>query len=504
MKVYISHSTSFDFLNEFYLPIKNCKDFEDVQFFFPHDDKEKNTKDIIGSFDLVVAEVSFASTGQGIEIGWADMKNIPLLCLYRKGSKISSSLKLITKNVVEYSDEQDMLKKLKLFLIEQKNKKKGAKMPRKEFVNEVFRKLEETHIYLYHDISKEEFERQKNEFLEGEEELDELHFQAGMLKLFALFKDAHLFYEGLSLNFVNAQIAQREREFYVVDGEKIFKIEKVNGHDIEEVIEKAKAYIPYEVETWAYRQIGVRFLNSPRALAMLDFGEENADKVVYSCEGGRLIERGFPTEEEVKNFKRKPLYESDKFCDGQVLYIRYRACRNMENYPFKQFVEEVAQSCESLPKACLVDVRNNTGGSDVVIRPLCDYLKENNIKTYMLMNEATFSSGTFALASFKEQLNATLLGTDAGQPTRAYGNIKWLEVDGKRFTTCERYFELTSAHDENAPVKPYCIIKGFDYAGVIKPDIEIKLDLQDFYNKVDTQLNESLKIIENDIGSKKR
>jgi len=218
-------------------------------------------------------------------------------------------------------------------------------MLRKEFVNEVFRKLEESHIYLYHDISKEEFERQKNEFLEVVEALDELHFQAGMLKLFALFKDAHLFYEGLSLNFVNAQIAQREREFYVVDGEKIFKIEKVNGHDIEEVIEKAKAYIPYEVETWAYRQIGVRFLNSPRALAMLDFGEENAGKVVYSCEGGKLIERGFPTEDEVKNFKRKPLYESDKYCDGQVLYIRYRACRNMENYPFKQFVEDVAQSC---------------------------------------------------------------------------------------------------------------------------------------------------------------
>lgn len=45
-------------------------------------------------------------------------------------------------------------------------------MNRAQFVNQVFKKLEDKHIYLYHDISKEEFEKHKQKFLKNVDKLD--------------------------------------------------------------------------------------------------------------------------------------------------------------------------------------------------------------------------------------------------------------------------------------------------------------------------------------------
>ena len=68
MKIYVSHSSNFDYINKLYNPIKSSNLMASNVFFFPHD-KHKNgikTKDIIGTFDLVIAESSLPATGQGI------------------------------------------------------------------------------------------------------------------------------------------------------------------------------------------------------------------------------------------------------------------------------------------------------------------------------------------------------------------------------------------------------------------------------------------------------
>ena len=116
MKIYISHSSSYDYINEIYNPIIKSDLSKTNIFFFPHENKYTNTKDSISSSDLVIAEVSRPSTGQGIEIGWASYSNTPILCIYKKGAEISSSLKFITNHFIEYEDAKDMLEKIKEFL----------------------------------------------------------------------------------------------------------------------------------------------------------------------------------------------------------------------------------------------------------------------------------------------------------------------------------------------------------------------------------------------------
>ncbi len=59
--------------------------------------------------DLIIAEVSFPATGQGIELGWASMLDIPIICIYKEGAKVSGSLHAVSKKLLMYTDEQNMI-----------------------------------------------------------------------------------------------------------------------------------------------------------------------------------------------------------------------------------------------------------------------------------------------------------------------------------------------------------------------------------------------------------
>ena len=118
MKIYISHSNKYDYIKKIYNPIKNSELIKSNTFFLPHENKQKvNTKNIISDCDLLIAEVSLPATGQGIELGWADYAKTPILCIYEKGAKISSSLKFITSHFIEYEDTNDMINKISDFCV---------------------------------------------------------------------------------------------------------------------------------------------------------------------------------------------------------------------------------------------------------------------------------------------------------------------------------------------------------------------------------------------------
>jgi hypothetical protein len=114
MKIYLSHSSGYDYENELYLPLKSSVVVREHEVFFPHDteNRDTNSKSLIEHGDIILAEVSEPSTGQGIELGWASSANKSILCIYRSGSKLSSSLKFITNQFIEYKNPEDLLSKL--------------------------------------------------------------------------------------------------------------------------------------------------------------------------------------------------------------------------------------------------------------------------------------------------------------------------------------------------------------------------------------------------------
>jgi len=113
MKIFVTHSSNFDFKNELYLPLRNSNLNKKHDIFLPHEN-EKNiiTKDIIKKSDIIIAEVSYSSTGQGIELGWANIYQIPIVCIYKEGNKYSSSLKKLTNKFISYKNKEDLIKKI--------------------------------------------------------------------------------------------------------------------------------------------------------------------------------------------------------------------------------------------------------------------------------------------------------------------------------------------------------------------------------------------------------
>lgn len=66
MKIFVSHSTNYDFDSELYAPLRQSDLAKEHEIILPHENqRDVNTKDIIKNCDLVVAEVSYPSTGQG-------------------------------------------------------------------------------------------------------------------------------------------------------------------------------------------------------------------------------------------------------------------------------------------------------------------------------------------------------------------------------------------------------------------------------------------------------
>ncbi len=117
MKIYVSHSRDFDFESELYKPLRAFNLNSQHQFFLPHEEgRSVDTQEEIKNSDLVLAEVSFPSTGQGVELGWANMLKVPIVCVSKAGSKVSGSLKYLTQDFAVYSDVPDLISKIDVFL----------------------------------------------------------------------------------------------------------------------------------------------------------------------------------------------------------------------------------------------------------------------------------------------------------------------------------------------------------------------------------------------------
>lgn len=108
MNIYFSHLRDCNFKELFYDPIKDSEFAKENNIILPHDKNVDflNVKDLIKDkkIDLIIAEVSYPSTGQGIELGRADDAGIRIICISRKNAKIANSLKLVCDEFLEYED----------------------------------------------------------------------------------------------------------------------------------------------------------------------------------------------------------------------------------------------------------------------------------------------------------------------------------------------------------------------------------------------------------------
>ncbi len=123
MKIYIAHSKDIDYKEELYKPILEDEVLNKYEIILPHliIDKKNNPREFYHTIDIMIAECTKTSTGAGIELGWVYDDNKPIYVIYRKGTKISNSLKVVTNNFYEYSTTNEMLKIIKDIINKEEN-----------------------------------------------------------------------------------------------------------------------------------------------------------------------------------------------------------------------------------------------------------------------------------------------------------------------------------------------------------------------------------------------
>ena len=120
MNIIVTHASSFDYEKELYAPLRKAVEGTTHELIFPHvwHEQNKSTKEFLKNADLVIGEVSYPSTGQGIVFGWADMLNIPILFVRKVGAKSSSALTYLKGEWIEYADTDGLCAKVKGYLTE--------------------------------------------------------------------------------------------------------------------------------------------------------------------------------------------------------------------------------------------------------------------------------------------------------------------------------------------------------------------------------------------------
>lgn len=116
MDIYVAHPTNYDFKKELYEPIRQSSLNKEHTFVLPHEktDKQFNSKDYLKrGCNLFIAEVSIPSIGLGIELGWANIYNVPIIFIYKSGAKLSGALKVVSDKFIEYSNSEELIQGIK-------------------------------------------------------------------------------------------------------------------------------------------------------------------------------------------------------------------------------------------------------------------------------------------------------------------------------------------------------------------------------------------------------
>lgn len=124
MKIYVGHSRHFDYKSELYAPIRSSSLNQKHTFILPHENSDTpfSSKEFFQtSCDLFIAEVSYPATGLGIELGWADAYGVPVICIYKAGTKPGGSLKVLTPNFIEYHTSEELISSLDAILTDWKS-----------------------------------------------------------------------------------------------------------------------------------------------------------------------------------------------------------------------------------------------------------------------------------------------------------------------------------------------------------------------------------------------
>lgn len=275
-----------------------------------------------------------------------------------------------------------------------------------------------------------------------------------------------------------------------------YKLKKINGMEIEHVENLLKPLIPHENEANIKKHLPT-FLSRPDILKGVSI-TDSLDKVDFELEDSNGNEHNIEIEAVnddndlnwivEKNDSSYPLYRQNsdlnywyKYLEeAKAVYFKYNSCIEDEDIgTIKDMTDEIFNLIDSgKADKLIIDVRNNSGGSDGYLNELIEGIKARNInnpdKLFVIIGRETFSSAIIEAARLDEETNATLVvEMTSGKPNH-YGSVGNFKLPNSKISI--RY-----------STKYINIFK--NQGNSLMPDVLKEVSIDDYINKKDPALD---------------
>lgn len=130
LNIYFIHSLKSNFNKNIYLPVLRSRLLAKHNLIFSQSEKNKSKyyKDLIASADLLVIELSDADMTLNMEIKEAATSKKPLLVLAHKTRGYDDKYQTIVKNIIGYSNEEELRHYVEVFVNNYKDKVSQGKL----------------------------------------------------------------------------------------------------------------------------------------------------------------------------------------------------------------------------------------------------------------------------------------------------------------------------------------------------------------------------------------
>ena len=336
--------------------------------------------------------------------------------------------------------------------------------------------LPRLHKNLFFNLDEETFYSSLSNLKERLENLDTYSIVMEIARIIASIGDAHTavamprhnrlpfecywFQEGI---FITSTLPQFGNLLH-------YKVVKIEGISIEDVIERLSSIISYENESFLRSQLPDYLICADLLIGLDVINNNQTVNITVENLNNEQIDVNLPTIKyetwqsaallaSVNALDELPLYRknSEKFywsefnSEKKLLYINYNQCKDMQTYTVSEFSQQLRMDIQvnSDIQRLVIDLRNNGGGNSELFRGFLTWLStfqrlNCNGKLFVIVGRDTFSSALLNTYLLKFDTAAIFLGEPTGGKPNCYGEVKYLSLNSSglyiRYST--KYYEL--------------------------------------------------------------
>jgi C-terminal processing protease CtpA/Prc len=362
--------------------------------------------------------------------------------------------------------------------------------------------LPKKHANLFFNTSEENFNMEIKALKSSLDNLKDEEVVDGIYKIIASLGDTHTTVYKESLSVYPIQFYFFNDGIYVINTtseytESLYsKLVKINGVDIEQVQKALLPLIAVDNEAMIKKAIP-KYLMNPEILygvnivpdtqkASFTFENEKGEK--FNLDINSVNRKTFNGQFVISEYDSSyPLYMQDsklnywyKYLDKErTVYFKYNRCQSQEKNDIEAFTKELLNFLDSHPiDKFIIDIRDNTGGSDKYIKPFINWLKEKDInnknRLFVIVGRYTFSSAIINAVMLKKETNATFIGEATSGKPNHYGAVSSFELPNSKISIqYSKQYNKMSEDDSNT----------------FMPDKVIDISIKDYLSKKDPILD---------------